>query len=144
MYLAIKILHILAFTSWMAGMFYLPRLFVYHAEMAAGQPHTHETLTIMERKLYKFIMNPAMMVTWATGLYLALLAGVVDIGSDGWLWLKIALVVAMTVQHMAMNRWRMALADGSSVRSGRFFRVMNEAPTLLFIGIVIMVIARPF
>lgn len=125
-------------------MFYLPRLFVYHAEMAQGHAHTHDTLSIMERKLYKFIMKPAMIVTWATGLYLVFFAGVVDIRSDGWLWVKLALVAAMTAQHLALDRWRLALADGSSTRSGRFFRIMNEAPTLLFVGIVILVIARPF
>ncbi|MFN3613010.1 MAG: protoporphyrinogen oxidase HemJ [Rubrimonas sp.] len=143
MYLTVKILHILAWTSWMAGLFYLPRIFVYHAERANQGGPTAETFKVMEDKLLRLIMRPAMIVTWATGLLLVFVHGAADWRTDGWLWIKIALVVVMTGFHHMLGKWRKEFARDGNVRSGRYYRVANEVPTLLFVIIVIMVIARP-
>lgn len=142
LYLWTKTLHILAWTSWMAGLFYLPRLMVYHAERAAPGGESSETFKVMESKLLRLIMRPAMIVAWATGLALIWLA--VDFSTAYWLHAKIALVVVLTATHMAMARWVRDFADDRNRRGGRFFRIWNEAPTLLFIGIVVLAIVRPF
>jgi putative membrane protein len=142
MYDWLLVLHIAAWTSWMAGLFYLPRLFVYHAERAAGQPAMAETFGVMQHKLLKLIMNPAMIVTWATGVILAL--GWWDLASSGWLHAKLVLVLAMSAFHGACAKWRKELAAGSSARTGRFFRIANEVPTLLFLAIVALAIVKPF
>jgi len=144
MYEWIKALHVMAWASWMAGLFYLPRLFVYHAESAEAGSHTSETFKVMERKLYRFIMRPAMIVTWLTGLYLAFFTGIIDWTADYWMHAKLLLVVLMTGAHEAMGRWIREFDADANARPGRFYRVANEVPTLLFIGIVIMVIVRPF
>lgn len=144
MYLAVKIIHILAWTSWMAGLFYLPRIFVYHAEQPNAGGHTAETFKIMERKLLHYIMKPAMLATWATGLLLVFVFNAADWRSDGWLWAKIALVVAMTGFHHVLERWRRDFAADANTRPGRHYRIANEAPTLIFVAIVVLVIARPF
>ncbi|CAN1569183.1 COG1981 Predicted membrane protein [Rhabdaerophilaceae bacterium] len=136
----IKVLHILAVISWMAGLLYLPRLFVYHAGVSSSS-ETASLFAVMEWRLYRYIMTPAMGVTWITGLWLAWsvfsLQGV-------WLYLKFVLVIAMSAHHGFQNRWRKALADGTSQKSPRFFRLQNELPTLLMIGIVVFVIIKPF
>jgi putative membrane protein len=140
MYLWIKALHILAVISWMAGMLYLPRLFVYHA----GVPHASEQGALfqtMEFRLQRYIMTPALIVTWLTGLYLAASAGFF---TQPWLHVKLASVLAMTGFHGYLGVLRKGLLTGSNARSSNFFRVINEAPTLLLVLIVIMVVVKPF
>ncbi len=139
----IKALHVISVIAWMAGLFYLPRLFVYHAERAPEPGELSETFKEMERKLLKFIMNPAAAGTWVFGLTLALTPGVID-WSEPWAHVKAALVVAMTAYHGALEHWWRAFAADLNRRSGRFYRLANEVPALLMIGIVVMVIARPF
>lgn len=137
-------LHLMAWGAWMAGLFYLPRLFVYHAERAAPGSDTSEVFKVMERKLVRLIMRPSAVVTWATGLWLAFGHGVVDWANDGWMHVKLLLVVAMTGMHGMMERWTGVFARDENRRRGRYYRIANEAPTLLFIGIIVMVILRPF
>ncbi len=132
-----KWLHILALISWMVGLFYLPRLFVYHAE--ATEPAVHATLATMEHKLMKVIMTPAMLVTWVSGIALVIAAG-----AGGWLIIKIALVFGLTGFHGVCGKWRKELAAGTSTRTGKFFRMMNEVPTVALIAIVGLVIFKPF
>jgi putative membrane protein len=144
MYELIKALHIMAWTSWMAGLFYLPRLFVYHAERANAGGETAETFKVMERKLLNLIMTPAMIVTWITGLWLAFGVGIIDWSSDGWMHVKLLLVVLMTGFHHMLQKWLRVFAADANTRSGRFYRMMNEVPTLIFVIIVILAIVRPF
>ena len=137
----IKILHIAAWTSWMAGLFYLPRLFVYHAETApAGSPQS-ETFKVMELKLLKLIMNPAMIVTWITGLYLAFDAGFF---ANGWLHAKLLLGLLMSGFHGYCAARRKAFANDTNDKTGRHYRIANEVPTVLFLVIVILAILKPF
>jgi protoporphyrinogen IX oxidase len=138
--LAIKSLHVIAIISWMAGLLYLPRLFVYHAELAPDS-EAAKLLIIMEHRLYRYIMNPAMIVAWITGLWMAW----ETFGfRGGWLHAKLLFVVALSAHHGFQARWKRDFALGRNSRSHRFFRFHNEVPTLLMIGIVIMVIAKPF
>ncbi|WP_259781823.1 protoporphyrinogen oxidase HemJ [Aestuariispira ectoiniformans] len=141
MYEWMKALHVISVIAWMAGLFYLPRLFVYHCQAKAGSEQS-ELFKVMERRLLRAIMNPAMIATWAFGLYLAVVGGWFTNG--GWLHAKLALVVLMTVMHMAMARWRKAFEEDRNVHSEKFYRFANEGPTLLMIGIVILVIVKPF
>ncbi|MEO1503234.1 MAG: protoporphyrinogen oxidase HemJ [Pseudomonadota bacterium] len=141
MYDWILVLHIAAWTSWMAGLFYLPRLFVYHAERAGSNAEMAETFSTMQFKLLRLIMLPAMIVTWATGLYLAIDGGWF---SDGWMHAKITLVVAMSAFHGVCMRWHRALAAGTNDKTGRYFRIANEVPTVIFLLIVILAILKPF
>ncbi|HSK38464.1 MAG TPA: protoporphyrinogen oxidase HemJ, partial [Arenibaculum sp.] len=127
LYLWVKSLHVVSIIAWMAGLLYLPRLFVYHAGAAAGS-ETAATFEVMERRLLRAIMNPAMIATYVFGIWLILL--VPDYLSEGWLHGKLALVVGLTAAHMAMAAWRRALAEGRNRRSQRFFRIMNEVPTV--------------
>jgi len=138
-----KALHVISVIVWMAGLLYLPRLFVYHAERAAEPGEISETFKEMERKLLKFIMNPASITAWVFGLMLIFTPGAID-WSESWVHVKAALVVAMTGYHHALIRWWKAFAEDRNRRSGRFYRIANEAPALLMIGIVVMVIVRPF
>lgn len=135
----IKALHVMAVIAWMAGIFYLPRLFVYHAERGAGTEPA-ASFIIMEDKLLRMIMAPAMVVTWVCGLMLVATPGVVD-WSAAWPWVKAVCVIAMTVFHFLCAVERRALAEGRG-RSGRAYRMMNEIPTLLMILIVAAVIVR--
>lgn len=144
MYEIAKIIHILSWTSWMAGMFYLPRILVYHAENGSRNAYISETFKIMERKLLSYIMKPAMILTWITGFYLTFVISIVDYKSDTWLWIKILLVLAMTTQHYFLGKWISEFAADRNQRSGKFYRIANEIPTVLFIGIVILIISRPF
>ena len=138
-----KALHVIAVISWMAGLFYLPRLFVYHAERAAQPGELCETYKVMERKLLKFIMNPASVAVWLFGLMLVFTPGIID-WSEGWVHVKALLVIAMTGYHHMLVRWCKAFAEDRNTRSGRFYRLANEVPTVLMICIVVMVIVRPF
>jgi putative membrane protein len=140
LYLWIKALHIIAVIAWMAGMFYLPRLFVYHTQTTAGTTE-YERFATMERKLLKIIMGPAMIVTWVMGLTMAWL---MNDWADGWLSTKLLLVVAMTAVDHLYRRWAKKFAAGANVHSERFFRLWNEVPTVLMIGIVILVVVKPF
>ena len=136
----VKAFHVMAVISWMAGLFYLPRLFVYHAERGMGAGEPGASLTIMEDKLLRLIMNPAMIATWAAGLILVMTPGVVD-WSLLWPWLKAASVIGMTWFHMWLAGQRRALAAGRSA-GGRRYRIMNEVPTLLMVLIVVSVIVK--
>jgi len=135
----IKALHVIAIISWMAGLLYLPRLFVYHADAAPG-PQA-ETFKTMERKLLKIIMRPAAAVAWATGLYLASAAGYFH---SGWFHGKLLLVVLLTAAHGYDEVLVKRFAQDCNERSSRFFRFYNEVPTLLMIGIVILAVVKPF
>ena len=138
-----KALHLISVISWMAGMFYLPRLFVYHAETATTGGELSETLKVMERKLLRVIMNPAMIATWLFGLLLLATPGVVD-WSSGWIWVKLLMICAMTVFHHKLGLWRKDFEKNANQKSGRYYRLANEVPTFLMIVIVIMVIVKPF
>ena len=140
MYEWIKALHVVAVISWMAGMLYLPRLFVYHCEAEKGSTQS-ETFKVMERRLMRAIINPAMILTWLAGLYLAW-AG--HWFSSGWLHIKLVLVLIMSAVHGFFSRWRRDFAADRNTRSQKFYRIINEVPTVLMIGIVILVIVKPF
>ena len=137
-YLWIKAVHVMAVISWMAGLFYLPRLFVYHAD--AREPALRETFKVMERRLYRAIMWPAMVVSWTVGL---LLIGVIGFGGI-WLHVKLTMVALLTLYHFLLGRHLARFAGDGETRSSRYFRIINEVPTLLMVVIVIMVIVKPF
>ncbi|MCA0407577.1 MAG: protoporphyrinogen oxidase HemJ [Proteobacteria bacterium] len=138
--LYLKALHVIAVISWMAGLLYLPRLFVYHAVEPVGSEPS-ERFKVMERRLFRFIMRPAMIVSWVAGLWLAWSS----FGfKGGWLHAKLLLVVLMTVHHELQGRWLREFADDKRVHAQKFFRIQNEIPTLLMIAIVIFVIVKPF
>lgn len=136
-----KSLHIVSVIAWMAGLFYLPRLFVYHAEVAQKGDSRDEIFQVMERRLLRAIMNPAMIATWLFGLALVLTPGIVDWMSV-WPWTKAASVLGMTWFHQWLGRRRKELAAGTSTVSGRTFRMMNEVPTVLMIVIVFSVVLK--
>jgi len=137
----IKALHVIAVVAWMAGLFYLPRLFVYHAAAPVGS-QTSETFKVMEGKLLRIIMNPAAIATWAFGI--AMVAIHPALLGQGWLIVKLVFVVGLTGLHHAMMAWRRAFAEDRNRKSERYFRIANEIPTLALIVIVIMVVVRPF
>jgi len=138
-----KTLHVISMVAWMAGLFYLPRLFVHHTEQTATGGETDALFQMMERKLYRLIMNPAMIATWVFGLALVVTPGVVDWGA-AWPYAKGAGIVAMTWFHHWCGRRRKEFVAGSNTRTGRQYRAMNEVPTVLLVVIVAAVIARPF
>jgi putative membrane protein len=140
MYVWIKALHVMAVIAWMAGMLYLPRLFVYHCEAEIGSKQS-ETFKVMERRLLKAIINPAMMVTWAAGLYLAW-AG--HWFSAPWLDGKLVLVLVLSGVHGFFARYVKDFAADRNSRSQKFYRIINEVPTLLMICIVILAVVKPF
>ena len=142
-YLWIKAFHIMSVIAWMAGLFYLPRLFVYHAEKVGQSGEVHELFQTMEVKLLRVIMNPAMIATWVFGLLLVATPGVVD-WSQFWPWTKALSVIAMTWFHMWCSARRKEFAAGRSSITGRQYRIMNEVPTLLMFVIVLSVVVRPF
>ena len=144
-YLWIKAIHIVAVIAWMAGMLYLPRLYVYHCAAEAGSVQS-ETFKVMERRLLRGIINPAMIATWALGLWLAWLGPDSHYGwfASGWLQAKIALVVVMSALHGLLSRWRRDFAADRNRHSAKFYRIVNEAPTVLLIAIVILVVVKPF
>jgi putative membrane protein len=128
--------------AWMAGMLYLPRLFVYHSIAPIGSERS-ETFKVMERRLLRGIMTPSMIATWCFGLVLAATPGIVD-WRRGWIWTKLALVIGLTVFHLALARWRKAISADRRVHSTGFFRIINELPTLALIAIVVLVVVKPF
>lgn len=140
LYLWLKAFHIIAVIAWMAGMLYLPRLFVYHADAPIGSAQS-ETFKVMERRLLKAIINPSMAAVWILGLYLAWSGGWF---SAGWLHAKIALVLVMSGIHGYYAGAVRAFAEDRNKKSSRHWRMMNEVPTLLLIGIVILVVVKPF
>jgi putative membrane protein len=140
MYNFAKIIHVLAIISWMAAMLYLPRLFVYHAGLEKGS-NSSQLFKVMERRLAKAIMTPAMIAAWISGLWLAYEAGFFR---AGWFHAKLALVVVMSGVHGLLIARLRAFADDRNQKSGVYYRVLNEVPTVLMIGIVTLVIAKPF
>ena len=137
----IKSFHVISVIAWMSGMFYLPRLFVYHCETRPGSAES-ERFKLMERRLLRAIINPAMIATWSFGILLVLTPGVID-WSAGWWHVKLAAVILMSGLHGAFSAWRKDFLHDRNRRSARFYRIANEIPTVLMIIIVIMVIARP-
>jgi putative membrane protein len=137
-----KALHIIAMVAWMAGMFYLPRLYVYHCDLAPGSAES-ERFKVMEWRLLKQIINPAMIATWVFGTMLMLTPGVID-WSSGWWHVKFACVLAMAGFHGALSKWRRMFMEDRNTRPQRFYRIANEVPTLLLVVIVVMVVVRPF
>jgi len=138
----IKSLHIVSMVAWMAGLLYLPRLYVYHSMAPAGSDRS-ETFKVMERRLQRGIMTPAMVATWCFGLALAATPGVVDWGM-GWIWAKLALVGALTMFHFVLARWREAFSMDRNRHPTRFFRMINELPSVALIAIVVLVVVKPF
>lgn len=140
-YLWLQALHVISVIAWMAGLFYLPRLFVYHAAATPGS-ETSETFKVMEHKLLRIIMNPAMITSWLFAI--AMLAVRPDLWSAGWFHGKLLLVVLLTGMHMVLAGWRRQFAADKNTRSHVFYRYANEVPTVLMIGIVILAIVEPF
>jgi protoporphyrinogen IX oxidase len=139
-----KSFHIVAMVAWMAGLFYLPRIFVYHAERAETGSEGSETFKVMEAKLLRLIMNPAMIATYAFGIALVLTPGVIAWTADGWIYVKLALVGLLTWFHHWCALRRKEFAADRNNRSGRHYRMMNEVPTLALVGIVVLVVVKPF
>lgn len=135
-------LHVISVIAWMAGLLYLPRLFVYHADAAVGSDKS-ETFKIMERRLFRAITTPAMIASWVFGLWLVIGFQAVSF-SWGWVWLKAVLILALSAFHGLMARHLRDFATDRNTKPGRYFRMINEVPTLMMIGIVIAVIVRPF
>ncbi|MGA0596996.1 protoporphyrinogen oxidase HemJ [Enterovirga sp. CN4-39] len=140
LYPTLKSLHIISLVAWMAGMFYLPRLFVYHVDAPAGSPQS-ETFKVMERRLLKAIINPAMVSTWVFGLWLAW-----EIGAfrDGWMHAKLVFVLILSGLHGVLVRRMREFAEDRNTRSARYYRIINEVPTLCLIAIVVLVVFKPF
>ena len=140
-YLWIKALHIISVIAWMAGLLYLPRIFVYHTECSVGSQQS-ETFKVMERRLFRVIMNPAMVASLVFG---GLLLASQDqfIWQEIWIYVKLVCVVALMASHMMMGAWRRAFAENRNSRPGSFYRIMNEVPTALMIIVVIFVVVKP-
>jgi putative membrane protein len=145
MYQWIKVFHIIAVVAWMAGMLYLPRLFVYHSVAEKGSVQS-ETFKVMERRLLRGIINPAMIATYGFGLWLAWLGPDSRYGwfASGWLQAKIVLVLALSALHGLLARWCKDFAADHYRHSQKFYRVVNEIPTILLIAIVILAVVKPF
>jgi len=134
----IKTLHIISVISWMAGLLYLPRIFVYHADTAINK-ETSSKFKTMEKKLYRFIMTPAAILTWLTGISL-----IHYFGLETWLMLKILFVLGLSIFHFYCGKWMKLFAKNLNTNSAKFFRVYNEVPTVIMIFIVIFVVFKPF
>jgi putative membrane protein len=145
MYQWIKAFHIIAVIAWMAGMLYLPRLFVYHCAAEKGSVQS-ETFKVMERRLLRGIINPAMVATWVLGLWLAWNGPDSRYGwfASGWLGAKLVLVIGLLVLHGFLARWRKDFAADNNQHSQKFFRIINEIPTVLMIAVVILAVVKPF
>ena len=133
-------LHVISVIAWMAGLLYMPRLFVYHTQAQVGSNQS-ETFKVMERRLYKAIMMPAMLASWAFGLWIFIS---MELWTEGWAHAKLACVVLLTVSHFMMGKWKTDFAFDRNERPESFYRIANEVPTLLMIAIVIFVIVKPF
>ena len=140
-YLLFKSLHLIAVVSWMAGLLYLPRIFVYHVENKEKKEAT-DIFTLMEKRLYNYIMRPAMLLTWVFGLILIYLIGF-DVFSNLWIQIKLVLVVLLSIYHEYLGKCLIALKDGTNARSPKFFRIINEIPTLILIIVVFLAIFKP-
>jgi putative membrane protein len=140
LYLWLKALHVIAVIAWMAGMLYLPRLFVYHCDAERGSKQS-ETFKVMEQRLLRIIINPAMVVTWLVGLWLAYDGGWL---TSGWWHAKLVLVLGLSALHGMFSAWVRDFAADRNVRPARFYRAINEVPTVLMIGIVVLAIVKPF
>jgi len=140
LYLWIKALHVISVIAWMAGMLYLPRLFVYHCDAEPGS-QASETFKVMERRLLRAIMNPAMVSAWAFGLLALWLGGW---WTEPWMWVKLAAVAGITWLHHLYARWFRDFREDRNTRPARLYRIMNEVPAVLMVVIVIMVIVKPF
>ncbi len=137
-----RAIHIIAVISWIAGMLYLPRLFVYHADTKVGSDKS-ETFKVMERRLLKYIMNPAMGVSWILGLTM-IYANPGMMSGQGWLHAKLLLVVLMSAVHGVLAKNVRKFANDENDKSAKYFRILNEVPTVLMIGIVILAVVQPF
>lgn len=140
LYLFVKAMHVISFTAWMAGMFYLPRLFIYHVKAAKGS-ELSETLKVMERRLLRIIINPAMILTFLFGLWLVVMT---EAWTGGWFHAKVTLVILLTVFHGCCARWRKQFERDENTRSEKFYRIANEVPTVLLVGIVLLAVVKPF
>ena len=140
-YLWVKALHIISVMAWMAGMLYLPRLFVYHCDAEMGS-ELSETLKVMERRLLRLIINPAMISSWVFGLTMLAVSGDV-LWSEPWMIIKLVCVVFMSIAHGKMAKWRKEFEADRNRRSQKFYRIANEVPTILMIMIIIMAIVQP-
>ncbi len=136
----IKALHLISVIAWMAGLLYLPRLYVYHCDAEPGSDKS-ETFKVMERRLLRAIMNPAMIAAYVFGFWLLYLS---EVWTETWMIVKLVLIAAMTVAHHSMALWRKDFEADRNTRSVKFYRIANEVPTVLMIGIVILVIVQPF
>jgi len=141
-YVWIKAFHIISVIAWMAGLLYLPRLFVYHTECDVGSQQS-ETFKTMERRLFRVIMNPAMILSLGFGIVLLLNLDN-SVWSEVWIYVKLVCVVGLLGSHMMMGAWRRAFADNRNSRPQSFYRTMNEVPTFLMVAVVIFVVVRPF
>jgi putative membrane protein len=141
-YFWIKAFHVISMVAWMAGLFYLPRLYVYHTQTSIGS-ESSERFKVMERRLLRGIMNPAMIATWLFGILLALTPGMVNF-QQGWFHVKLTFVILMSAFHMACSKWRKGFLNDKNQHSEKFYRMMNEIPTVLLLVIVIMVVVKPF
>jgi len=139
-YLWIKALHIIAVIAWMAALLYLPRLLVYHCAAPTGSRES-ETFKVMERRLLRYIATPAMLAAWAAGLWLMIEAGLLR---EGWMHGKLVLVLALSAMHGLNAKWVKDFANDRNTRSARFYRIANEVPTVLMIGIVVLAVVKPF
>ena len=140
LYLWLKAIHIFAVIAWMAGMLYLPRLYVYHADAPVGSRES-ETFKVMERRLLRGIMNPSMIVVWIMGLWMAVSGGWM---MAGWLHAKLALVLVMSAVHGVYSKWRKDFEADRNTRPARFYRMWNEVPAVILIAIVVLVVIKPF
>lgn len=141
-YLWIKALHIIAVIAWMAGMLYLPRLFVYHVGATKGS-ELSERLKVMERRLMRAIINPAMIAAVGLGIALLFVSPFID-WSDGWIYAKLVFIAALTAIHGLLSRHRREFEQDRNTKSERYFRILNETPAVLMVGIVIFVVVKPF
>ena len=143
-YLLFKSIHLIAVISWMAGLLYLPRIFVYHSESVRDNKSEDlmETFKVMERRLFVYIMNPAMIVSWIFGVLLIHITGMDNFGSI-WLQLKLVLVIILTIYHFFLLQCLRKFADNNNSYSSRFYRIINEIPTVLLIAIVFIVVFKP-
>ena len=140
-YLILKSLHLIAVISWMAGLLYLPRIFVYHVENFEKK-ETTEIFEVMEKKLYFYIMRPAMIFTWLFGIVLILIIGI-DSFSFLWLQIKLVLVILLTIYHEYLGKRMRLLREGKNDKSAKFYRIINEIPTILLVFIVFIIIFKP-